>query len=197
VLMAIFNGTAGIASSSEQRDVLLTAATQQRIEGAARDAYLAAARSITGGSERAAALAALLVDPAAAAPPAAPATRARASSAAPGVTQTVSSSIHNHDGDDGEWSSEIVLNSSDGSRTLRANVRGAHVGASHSDVRSIERGGYVRIEERKGAVLRRLEIVPGANATLVRRYSVDGRAQPFDDAVQRWFAGLVREFTGD
>ncbi|NIM50910.1 MAG: hypothetical protein GTN78_24240 [Gemmatimonadales bacterium] len=60
-----------------------------------------------------------------------------------------------------------------------------------TDVVSISRRGYLDIEEKVGRTVRRLEIEPAADGTLVRRWRVNGETRPYDDEARAWLARIL------
>lgn len=184
-LAAVLRSVAAMPSPGDQRDVLVFAADHQRIDGAARAAYLATAGGISSGSDRATALAAIL------GPGAARAAAQPAQSVAGQRTETTH--IHN-DEDDGVWNSDIVLTTSDGSRSVRIHATNVLRGQAASDIRGIRPGGRLRLEETRNGRTRIVEMVPSGGA-LRATYTVDGQARAFDDEGRRWMNGLLEEFT--
>lgn len=181
----VFSATSGIATSPERRDVLVYAAAHQRLDAAAREAYLNAANGIASSPERTEALTALLGARGAATAP--PATSARASSV------TTTTHIHN-DEDNGVWNSEIQL-TDDGGRAVRVVARQVVRGGAADDIRSIRRGGSLMVEETLRGQTRRVDMAPAAGGGISRGYKVNGQARPFDADAERWFGGILREFT--
>ena len=60
-----------------------------------------------------------------------------------------------------------------------------------SDIESVSRDGWVRIEERIGRSSRRVEISRADNGTLERKYWENGDRKPWDADAQRWLASTL------
>jgi beta-lactamase regulating signal transducer with metallopeptidase domain len=60
-----------------------------------------------------------------------------------------------------------------------------------SDIESVSRDGWVRVEERIGRSSRRLEISRADNGTLERKYWENGDRKPWDADAQRWLASTL------
>jgi len=180
VLRAVFGAAAEITASAEKRDVLKYGAENQRLDSGAREAYLSAANTITASAERAEAISALLGERSSAAAP---------KPAAPSGTRATYDLV----GNDGTWNSDLII-TQDGGRVVRLRAVNVVRGAA-DDIRSIRRGGSLMVEETRGGRTRRVDMVPGAGATIVRTFKVDGRPRPFDAEAERWFSSIVREFT--
>jgi len=182
VLVAVLHAVASIPSSAEQRDVLTRAAATQRIEGAARDAYITAAYSIAGSSERADALSALVGEGA-----------AERTSRAPARATTARAQT----GDERSplWSSDVSLSLDDG-RVLHVEARKVIRGRGADEIEAIRPGGSLVASEVSDGRVRRVEMLPCRDCAggISRRYTVDGRTQPYDAAAQRWLAGVLHTF---
>jgi hypothetical protein len=57
-----------------------------------------------------------------------------------------------------------------------------------SDIESISRDGWLRLEEREGRSSRRMEIRRGDNGTIEHLYWVNGDRAPFDDNARAWLS---------
>ncbi|MEO8194710.1 MAG: M56 family metallopeptidase [Gemmatimonadales bacterium] len=103
----------------------------------------------------------------------------------------------------GEGSTNISINDDDNSsRSPSTTVRFTREGCSLdmraegkftlrpdlSDVESLARDGWFRIEERQGRSTRRMEIRRADNGTLDHIYWVNGDRAPYDDAARAWLA---------
>jgi hypothetical protein len=90
--------------------------------------------------------------------------------------------------------SRYVWESDDDGWKRRVEIRGkAEYTDDYTDIKSISEGGYVRIEETRGGVTRRLDIKPDASGQLLRSYYLNNQARPVDDAARVWIAGIVLE----
>jgi beta-lactamase regulating signal transducer with metallopeptidase domain len=180
-LAAALQATSAIASSGDRRDVLL-AASRQRLDGAARDAYLATARAIADSGDRAMALSALLGP------------TAGAQTASTGVipATTTTNTVHSHD-DDGVWSSDISLTFDDG-RHVAITARNVLRGSDAADIRQIRGGGKLVVEETRNGMTRRAEMVPTASG-LRGTYTIGSRSAAFDPEGRAWMSRILREFT--
>ncbi|HLL16107.1 MAG TPA: hypothetical protein VK388_13675 [Pyrinomonadaceae bacterium] len=63
----------------------------------------------------------------------------------------------------------------------------------YTDVERIKDGGYFRLSEKRGAMVRRLEVTPGADGQLKRQYWEQDEARPFDDNARKWLARLLSD----
>jgi hypothetical protein len=63
----------------------------------------------------------------------------------------------------------------------------------YTDIERITGDGYFRLSETRGGMARRLEVTPGADGRLTRRYLERGEVRPFDDAARKWLARLLSE----
>jgi hypothetical protein len=63
----------------------------------------------------------------------------------------------------------------------------------YSDIESITGDGYFRLSEESGGVLRRLEVMPGTDGQLNRRYWERGEARAFDEGARKWLARLLSD----
>ena len=79
---------------------------------------------------------------------------------------------------------------------LRVEVRARNVEFTEdgSDVKSIAAGGYLYVDDERGGAKRRLKVLPGADGTLQRTLTNDGKAAPFDAAAREWLGKLLVEF---
>jgi hypothetical protein len=188
VLTAVFRSAAAIPSPAAQRDVLVRAAGTQRVDGAARDAYFAAAQGIPGESEKADVLSAMLAG--------APGRAARAPSQSARAGGSTTTHIH-QDEDNGLWDADVVLTGDHG-RVIRVHAQRVVHGGAGDEIRAIRPGGLLTAEEVAAGRTRRVEMRPCASCAdgIERTYTVDGRAQPYDAAAQRWLAGVLHEFLG-
>ncbi|HEU0013782.1 MAG TPA: M56 family metallopeptidase [Longimicrobium sp.] len=194
-LLSLFRFVPRMESDTEKRLVLTTAAQRHRIEGAARDAYLAAARSMTSDTERGLTLSTLVgqggraaAEPTRqAAPVAGEPTRPRLAVSASGTSDRAGQG-------ESLWSSDIDYESN--GRRLFIDAKKVVFGNGRWDVRRIERGGRLIVEERRrdGTVCR-VEAVPGRDGRPVWTYKRNGVVQSYDSAERTWFENLVREIT--
>lgn len=60
-----------------------------------------------------------------------------------------------------------------------------------SGLETIERGGFLEVNERANGSTHRLDVEPQSDGTLKYTYSVNGSNQPFQPEGQRWFASLL------
>jgi hypothetical protein len=195
-LRQVLTAAQEIPSSAEQRDVLVYAAGHQRMDAAAREAYVNAAGVIAGSAERADALSALLGGKAADARPASPSRPSTsAASAAPAARTTrTSTAIHgSYTEDRGLWNSDLVINGNDG-RVVRIRSRSV-VRDANGQIRRMERGGYLSVEETAAGRTRRVEMSPDGDG-FAATYKVNGRTATFEGEGERWMYSILREFTG-
>jgi hypothetical protein len=99
------------------------------------------------------------------------------------------SSHEQHNGDLIRWRAR--WSGDDCSIDLRATGE-VKFNADFTDIVSIANGGSLDITDVDGNTTRRLSFRPDGGR-LSRTYSVNGREQPWDDAAQRWLAGLLIE----
>lgn len=87
--------------------------------------------------------------------------------------------------------SDIRVRYEEGDRSLEIRARGAlEFTDDDADIKSMARDGYLFIEERRGPITRRLEVVPGADAELRRSFYVGGRPRAFEEG-RAWLAGIL------
>jgi len=65
--------------------------------------------------------------------------------------------------------------------------------ADFTDIASVGNGGSVEITDVDGNTTRRMTLRPDRGGGMSRRYWVNDREQPWDDAGRRWLAGLLIE----
>lgn len=188
-LELLFQHLPRLGNSSDQRVVMTDAARTQRIEGHAREAFLAAARAMESDTDRRIALSALMGD----AEGEAPAEAARDEAPATGTTRT--SITRSSESTESVWDSDIGLELS--GRAIEIHAKQVVFGRGRWDIRRIRPGGNLMVQETRGGVVRRLRAVPGEGGRPVYTYTVDGRARTFDPGARSWFEAVVREFTGD
>jgi hypothetical protein len=177
VVIAVIRAASSMASSTDQRAVLTAVAASQRVDGAVRDAYLAAAARIAGSTDRAAVLNAVL-GPSSGRGAAAHETGAPAAST----------------GGDGVWSSDVELTNDDDGSHVHITTKDVIRGPGSADIREIRPGGWIRAEETRNGVTRRVEMLPAGGA-IQTRYTVNGRERPFEGEGRRWFADLLSRYT--
>ncbi|HET7462962.1 MAG TPA: M56 family metallopeptidase [Longimicrobium sp.] len=184
VLSAVMNAVAMIPSSPDQRDVLIRAAATQRIDGAVREAYVHAAGVIASSAERADALSALLGGGAAERP-------AGSAKPAPSRPRTGANGSQ-------PWSSDISLSLGDG-RVIHVTARRVILGRAGDQIEAIHPGGTLVASEALSGHVRRVEMLPCRECAggISRRYTVDGRTQPYDAAAQRWLVSVLHTFLPD
>lgn len=106
--------------------------------------------------------------------------------AGPGRGAVVQSSEFNLEGEEqsAKWS--------DGVNHTEASARGRiEFTDDDSDVRSISRGGYLRIREERGGVVRSLEVVARPDGAPQKSYAVRGQAREFDAEARAWLASVL------
>jgi hypothetical protein len=191
-----------LGSDTDARVVLMEAARTQRIEGHAREAYLAAARAMDSDTDRRVALSALVdLDEARAATGEAltELDGARTALSASGTSETPKSSARNSttrdDSGESKWDADISFEL--GGRDVQINAREVVFGRGRWDVRRINSGGSLLVQETRDGVVRRLRAVPGEGGRPVYTFTVDGRPRTFDPGARSWFEAVIREFTGD
>ena len=80
----------------------------------------------------------------------------------------------------------------DGARSLEVRAKGGlEFTDDDSDVKHLAPGGYLSIEERRGSVSRRLEVVPGADAQPQRTFYSGGLRRAFDREARAWLAEIL------
>lgn len=192
-LELIFQHVERLGSDTDERVVLTHAVRTQRIEGHARQAYLAAARAMDSDTDRRVALSALM-GPEDAAAAAQSGTRTEAAPAGTGSARN--STTRTSVSDEPVWNSDISL-TLDGGRAIEIHARQVVFGRGRWDIRRINAGGSLLVQETRDGVVRRLRAVPGEGGRPVYTFTVDGQPRTFDPGSRSWFEALVREFTGD
>ena len=175
-LVLVFQHLPRLGSDTDARVVLTRALQTQRIEGSVRAAYLDAARAMDSDTDRAAVLSALM---------------------GPGDSRNGTAARPRED-PDRVWTTE---NHWEGTRdgipfTLRIQANGVVIGSGHWDVRRIQPGGNLLIEERFNGTERRVRAVPGRGGQPSWTYTVNGLARPFDAAARRWMQDVIRNRAG-
>lgn len=98
----------------------------------------------------------------------------------------------NETNETGRESSQTRIRYSDGDQTVEIRTRGGlEFTDDDADIRSISRDGYLMIEEQRGGMTRRVEVVPGADGTPQRSYYARGQQQPFDTEARAWLAHVL------
>jgi beta-lactamase regulating signal transducer with metallopeptidase domain len=194
-----------LGSDTDARVVLTDAARTQRIEGQAREAYLAATRAMDSDTDRRVALSALTgLDEArdAIGESLAELDDARTSLSASGAgtaAETPKSSARNSttrdDSGESKWDADISFEL--GGRDVQIHAKEVVFGRARWDIRRINLGGSLLVQETRDGVVKRLRAVPGEGGRPVYTYTVDGRTRTFDPGARSWFEAVVREFTGD
>jgi beta-lactamase regulating signal transducer with metallopeptidase domain len=199
-LELLFQHLERLESDTDTRVVLEDAARTQRIEGNARAAFLAAARAMESDSDRRVALSALM-DLDEARTTTGHAVRelddARTSLSASGTLETPKSSASNSTtraNAESVWNSDIALDLE--GRDIEIHAKGVVFGRGRWDVRRINRGGSLLVQETRDGATRRLRAIPGRDGRPVYTFTVDGQARTFDPGSRSWFEALIREFTG-
>jgi beta-lactamase regulating signal transducer with metallopeptidase domain len=206
-LELIFQHVERLERESDARVVLTHAADTQRIEGHAREAYLAAARSLDSDTERRVVLSALMdLDEARTSTGAAlgelddartslSARVGTTTEPAAGKGSARNSTTRSSESTEPVWDSDISLELS--GREIEIHSKHVVFGRGRWDIRRINAGGSLLVEETRDGVVRRLRAVPGEGGRPVYTYTVDGRARTFDPGARSWFEAVIREFTGD
>ncbi|MBV9110256.1 MAG: hypothetical protein JO306_12670, partial [Gemmatimonadetes bacterium] len=176
VVIAIVRAAGNLPSSTDQRAVLTAVASSQHVDGAVRDAYLAAAARVAGSTDRAAVLNAVLGP-------------SSDRGAAAHETGSSSGTITR----DGLWTSDVEFTSDDG-RHVIVQTKDVLRGPGSADIREIRPGGFLRAQETREGVTRRVEMLP-AGGTIQTRYTENGRERPFEGEGRRWFADLLSRYT--
>jgi beta-lactamase regulating signal transducer with metallopeptidase domain len=176
VVIAVIRAAGNLPSSTDQRAVLTAVASSQRVDGAVRDAYLAAAARVGSSSDRAAVLNAVLGP-------------SDGRGAAAHETGSSSGTITR----DGLWTSDVEFTTDDG-RHVIVQTKDVLRGPGSADIREIKPGGFLRAQETREGVTRRVEMLP-AGGTIQTRYTVNGRERPFEGEGRRWFADLLSRYT--
>lgn len=80
----------------------------------------------------------------------------------------------------------------DGNNGIEARSKGrVEFADDDSDVKSISRGGYLRIKEERGGVVRSLEVVAGPDGAPQKSYAVRGQRREFDGEARAWLASVL------
>ncbi len=94
--------------------------------------------------------------------------------------------------DNGREDAEMRVRYSDGDHTLEIKAREPlEFTDDDADIRSIERSGYLTIEERRGSVWRRFEVSPEAGGGLRRSFFQQGQPHAFDGEARAWLAEVL------
>jgi beta-lactamase regulating signal transducer with metallopeptidase domain len=206
-LELIFQHLQRLGSDTDERVVLTHAVKTQRIEGHAREAYLAAARTMDSDSDRRVVLSELMdLDEARTSTGAArddlhddrtslSARVGRTTEPAAPTGSARNSTTRTSESAESVWNSDISLELA--GREIEIHSKQVVFGRGRWDIRRINAGGSLLVEETRGGVVRRLRAVPGQGGRPVYTYTVDGRARTFDPGARSWFEALIREFTGD
>jgi alkylated DNA nucleotide flippase Atl1 len=92
----------------------------------------------------------------------------------------------------GEDGSDIRVRYSDGDHSLEVKAKGRlEFTDDDADIKSIARDGYLMIEERRGSMLRKLEVSPNDAAQPQRTYYVGGQAHAFDQEARAWLTEIL------
>lgn len=87
---------------------------------------------------------------------------------------------------------EWVINHSDDGREFHLRIKGKpEFTEDHSDIQSLGSGGSLTIEEKTPSVARKLEITPGGDGQLQRKYSLNGSARDLDAEGKQWVASII------
>jgi hypothetical protein len=60
-----------------------------------------------------------------------------------------------------------------------------------ADIKNVSRNGYLMIEERRGSMSRKFEVVPGADGQPQRAFYVQGQPHPLDREGRAWLAEIL------
>lgn len=83
---------------------------------------------------------------------------------------------------------------SENGRRLELKIKGkVTFNEDYSDIKSLSPNGYLTIKDERTSLARKLEIESDASGNLKRTYYVEGRAQNFDAAAERWLSELLLE----
>lgn len=94
----------------------------------------------------------------------------------------------------GKSGSEIKIKYADGNHSLEIRAKGGLAFTdTDADIKSIAQDGYLMIEERRGSLSRKLEVVPGTDGQPQRSYYVRGLAHAFDQEGRAWLAEILPE----
>jgi len=102
--------------------------------------------------------------------------------------KTSNSTSINDDGHRRSWHMTISGNGcsvdlrAEGQLTFNSNASG---------LESIDRGGFLEVNERVNGATRRLDVEPQSDNTLKYTYSVNGSQQPYEPEGRAWFASLL------
>lgn len=89
--------------------------------------------------------------------------------------------------DDNNWN----WHHHDSSVDLHVTIRGkVEFTDDYSDIKSISRGGEIRVRDERGGVLRKFEATADGGS-LTRSYSINGQSKAFDDEAQKWLAKIL------
>lgn len=92
----------------------------------------------------------------------------------------------------GKNGSEIKIKYSDGNHSVEIRAKGGlEFTDTDADIKSIAQDGYLMIEERRGSLSRKLEVVPGTGGQPQRSYYVRGQAHAFDQEAREWLAEIL------
>lgn len=88
--------------------------------------------------------------------------------------------------------SDIRMRYDDGDHSVEIRAKGElEFTDNDADVKSMARDGYLMIEERRGSMSRRLEVVSGADAQPQRSFYIRGQAHAFDEEGRAWLAEIL------
>ena len=94
--------------------------------------------------------------------------------------------------ENGAGHTDMRVRYEDGARSLEVRAKGGlEFTDDDSDVKHLAPGGYLSIEERRGSVSRRLEVVPGADAQPQRTFYSGGLRRAFDREARAWLAEIL------
>lgn len=92
----------------------------------------------------------------------------------------------------GKNGSDIRIKFSDGNHSVEIRAKGDLAFTdTDADIKSISQNGYLVIEERRGSLLRKLEVVRGTDGQPQRSYFVRGQAHAFDQEARAWLAEIL------
>ncbi|HEX8351959.1 MAG TPA: hypothetical protein VF611_03485 [Pyrinomonadaceae bacterium] len=79
-----------------------------------------------------------------------------------------------------------------GDHSIEARAKGRiEFNDDDSDVKSISRGGHLRIKEERGGVVRSLEVVPGPDGAPQKSYTARGQRREFDAEARAWLSSVL------
>lgn len=88
----------------------------------------------------------------------------------------------------------IQYMSTTGTRCAEASVVGsAKFSPDETHIAQLSPGGFARFRERSATSDHAVSVVPAGDGSLSYSATLDGRAVPFDDAMQRWLSGFLPE----